>query len=113
MFSAAAAPVPQDGAWATRVLPVSDHQSCIACGSREWAWLFPLEPGTGRAFTFGCFVCTCDEHLQALASDNLARVAAALAYVADGDAAAAREYAAALMADRLGPPLSRRSATGG
>jgi hypothetical protein len=105
--------VPQDGAWAARVLPVSQHQSCVACGSREWAWLFPLEPQTGRAFAFGYFVCTCDDDREALASDSLGRVAAALAHAADGDATAAREYATALMSDRLGPPLSRRSATGG
>jgi hypothetical protein len=105
--------LPQDGAWAARVLPVSQHQSCVACGSRDWAWLLPLEPGNGWAFTFGYFVCMCDEHRDALASDSLGRVAAALAYPADGDAAAAREYATALMADRLAPPLSRSSATGG
>ena len=105
--------MPPEPNWAARVLPVDEQQSCVVCGSREWTWLFPLEAAAGRAFTFGPFLCTCDEHRSSLDSDRADRVAAALAYVADGDPDTARDYADAFMADRLGPPLARGAATSG
>lgn len=113
MVEAGAAAIPPNRNWAARVLPVSEQQSCVACGSQDWAWLFPLDPETGRGFTFGYFVCACDGHRADLDSDDAERAAAALAYIADGDLDAGRDYAAAFLAGRLGPPLSRSVATRG
>jgi hypothetical protein len=104
---------PQNPNWAARTLPVSQDQSCVVCGSDDWAWLFPLDARPGRAFTFGPFLCSCEAHLADLDSDAEDRVATAMSSVADGDLEYAREYAEAFIADRLGQPLPRRVATGG